>query len=434
MVVTGLGLCTPLGCGVEFVWKRILLGHSGIQPLPDKREFKQLRSKVAGFVPVSKKESSLSQPGELNTAKYVSKSEMRMMFTDSVLAMAAATDALTDAQWLPDQRPEEENEVSGVSIGHAGTSSVIPLLHNATLLHEGKYREISPYLIPQVLPNIAAGHVSIKNKLLGPNHCVSTACASGLHSIGDSSHMIARGACDVMVAGSTDCSLNPVILAGFNRAKALSTKFNDAPEKASRPFDSKRDGFVPSEGAGVIVLEELQHARRRGVRIYAEILGYGMSSDGYHITAPTVDGQGAARAMRAALEDACICPDVIGHISAHATSTPLGDVAENRAIKHVFGSAAKDAMIYAPKGCLGHLLGAAGTVEAIIMILSTKKGWIPSNLNLEEKDKEFDLHYVNEGGPVQWPRRNGNPRTALKNSFGFGGTNASLCIREYVED
>jgi len=419
---------------VDLVWKRILLGHSGIQALPESPEFRQLPSKVAGFVPVFRKESPISHPGELKREKYLNRSELRMMFDDSVLAVAAATDALTDARWLSEQRPnEEESHATGVSIGHAGTSSAIPLTEYSKLLLDGKYRQISPYLIPRVLPNMASGHVSIKHQLLGPNHCVSTACASGLHAIGDSSHMIARGACDVMVAGSTDCSLNPVILAGFNRAKALSTRFNHAPLEASRPFDARRDGFVPSEGAGALVLEELEHAKRRDAPIYAEVVGYGMSSDGHHITAPTEDGRGAVRAMCAALKEAGVGPDDVGHVNAHATSTPLGDSAENKAIKQVLGSSAKCALVYAPKGSLGHLLGAAGTVESIITILSVSRGLVPPNLNLEEMEAGFDLHYVTRE-QEEWARKNGRPRLALKNSFGFGGTNASLCIQEYMGD
>ncbi len=434
--MTGLGLCTPLGCGVELVWKRVLLGHSGIKRLPENPEFKHLPSKVAGFVPVYKKNTTLSQPGELNAERYMKQSEVKMMF-NSLLAVAAATDALTDARWLVEHRTKEDSYATGVSMGQTGTSDAIPfILKYGGLLQQGKYRQISPYLIPQVLPNIPAGQVSIKHQLLGPNHCVSTACASGLHAIGDSSHMIARGACDVMVAGSSDCSLNPVILAGFSRAKALCTQFNDAPQKASRPFDAKRAGFVPSEGAGAVVLEELEHAKKRNAPIYAEILGYGMSSDGYHITAPVEDGSGAARAMHAALKDAGARPESVGLVSAHATSTPLGDLAETKAIRQVLGdSAARDALAYAPKGCLGHLLGAAGTVETVLAILSVYKGLVPSNLNLEDKEPEFDLRYVNEpdSGPVVWHRKDDQPRMALKNSFGFGGTNASLCIREYVD-
>lgn len=434
VVVTGLGLCTPLGCGVDLVWRRLLLGHSGIQSLPKKPEFKDLPSQVAGFVPTISTGSSTTQPGELDPYRYVDKSDSKMMSLDSVFAMAAATDALTDARWLPSQRPEGGDLVTGVAVGNAGTSSIMDYISINESIQSGRYRRISPYLIPRLLPNMAAGHISIKHKLMGPNHCVSTACASGLHSIGDAAHMIARGACDVMVAGSTDASLNHVIMAGFCRAKALSTKFNSEPHRASRPFDTKRDGFVPSEGAGVVILEELEHAKERGAPIYAEITGYGMSSDAHHITAPPVDSHGAVRAMMAALKDANTSPETVGHMNAHATSTPLGDTMENNALKQVFGMQVNDVIVYAPKGPLGHLLGAAGTVEAIVTVLSVSKGLVPPNLNLEERGEGFDLNYVSGGGHVEWPRKCGLPRVAMKNSFGFGGTNASICVQEYVED
>lgn len=432
-MITGLGLCTPLGCGVELVWRRLLLGHSGLQSLPHKPEFKDLPCQVAGFVPTIATACTSTQPGELDISKYVDKSDLRLMSQDSVFAMAAATDALTDARWLPSQRPEGGDLVTGVSMGNAGTCSILDSIDIDRLVRSGKYRNISPYMISRLLPNIPAGHVSIQHRLKGPNHCVSTACASGLHSIGDSAHMIARGACDVMVAGSTDTSLNHVTLAAFCRAKGLSTKYNSEPHLASRPFDTKRDGFVPSEGAGVVILEELEHAKKRGAPIYAEITGYGMSSDAHHIIAPTVDGHGAMRAMKAALKDANISPDAVGHVNAHATSTPRGDAVENNAMKQVFGMRAKDVMVYAPKGSLGHLLGAAGTVEAIITVLSVNKGLIPTNVNLEEIEEGFDMNYVS-GRIVEWPRKVGLPRVAMKNSFGFGGTNASICIQEYVQD
>jgi len=426
VVVTGLGLCTPLGVGVEFVWRRLLLGECGIRSLPDKPSFKDLPCQVAGMVPVG------MGPGEFNLAGYVSKPDLRMMSRDSVYSLGIALEALKDARWMPEDRSTEDDEVTGVSIGNGGISPVSDYLDAGELIMNGKYRKISPYFIPKVLPNMPAGHISIRYRLKGPNHCVSTACAAGLHSIGDSAHMIARGACDVMVTGAADFGVNPIILAGFCRAKALSTKFNDEPLKSSRPFDSKRDGFVLSEGVGILVLEELEHAKRRRANIYAEILGYGMSSDANHITAPTEDGTGAARAMRAALRDAGIQIDRVGHVNAHATSTPLGDLAETRAIKQTFGASAGNLLVYAPKGALGHLMGAAGAVEAIIGILSVKSGMVPPNLNLEEKAGDFDLNYVT-GGPVEWCRRNGEPRIAVCNSFGFGGTNASICIGEYLE-
>lgn len=426
--MTGLGLCSPLGVGVELVWKRLLLGESGIQSLANRAIFKELPCQVAGLVPTG------HGPGEFNSEDYIDKSDLRKMSRDSIYSLGAATEALRDAGWMPYDRTEEDHCATGVSMGNGGMSSIVDYIDTDRLIKDGKYRKISPYLIPKLLPNMPAGYISIHFKLKGPNHCVSTACSSGLHTIGDSAHMISRGACDVMVAGSADFSINPIILAGFCRAKALATKFNKEPRKASRPFDVRRDGFVPSEGAGVIVLEELEHARHRKAKIYAEILGYGMSSDAYHITAPSVDGNGASRAMTAALRDAGVDRGSVGHVNAHATSTELGDIVENRAIKKTFGECAKNLLVYSPKGAFGHLLGAAGTAEAIVAILSVKNGVIPPNLNLEEKSDEFDLNYVTEQ-PVEWTRRGGSaPRVALSNSFGFGGTNASVCIREFVEE
>lgn len=425
-MVTGLGLCTPLGCGVDTVWRRLLLGQSGIRPLPVRPGLQDLPCQVAGSVPTG------TGQGEYDLHQYVNKSELRTMSKDSIYSLGPAMEALKDACWMPSNRTEADSRASGVSMGNGGTSSLVDYIEVDDLIRSGKYRKISPYLIPKLLPNMPAGYLSIRYKLLGPNHCVSTACSSGLHSIGDSAHMIARGACDVMVAGSADFSLNPIIIAGFCRAKALSTHFNREPEKASRPFDVKRDGFVPSEGAGVVILEELEHARRRKAAIHAEVLGYGMSSDAHHITAPSEDGNGASRAMAAALKDGNIDPEEVGHINAHATSTPLGDLAENNAIKNTFGASARNLLIYAPKSALGHLLGAAGTVEAIIAILSVEHGVVPPILNLEERSQEFDLNYVT-GEPAEWNSKD-KPRVALTNSFGFGGTNASVCIGEYRED
>ena len=423
-MVTGLGLCTPLGNSVEGVWRKLLQGQSGIQSLPDGPGFKHLPSQVAGMVPAG---------FTSNLEGHVSKSELRRMAKDSVYGLSVVMEALKDARWMPEDRSTESDDfVSGVSLGTGGTSPVVDYLEIKGMIDSGKYHKISPFLIPKLLPNMAAGRVSIHYRLKGPNHCVSTACASGLHSIGDSAHMIARGACDVMVAGSMDFSLTPIILAGFCRAKALATKFNHEPPKASRPFDKRRHGFVPSEGAGAVVLEELEHARQRGAHVYAEILGYGMSSDAHHITAPPEDGAGAARAMAQALRDAGLRPEHVGHVNAHATSTPLGDISENNAIKSTFRGVSSDPFVYAPKGALGHLLGAAGAVEAIVAILSVQKGMVPPNVNLEERSEEFSLNYVC-GGPMEWSRRqDGGPRVALTNSFGFGGTNASICIGECI--
>lgn len=420
-MVTGLGLCTPLGGCVDVVWRKLLQGQSGIRNLPDRPGFNVLPCQVAGFAPTDAVQS---------LEGYVGKAELRTMSKDSVHSLGVVMEALRDARWMPEDRTECDHLASGVSMGNGGTSSIVDYLEVGEMIAAGKYRKISPYLIPRLLPNMPAGNVSIQFKLKGPNHCVSTACSSGLHSIGDSTHMITRGACDVMVAGSADFSLNPIILAGFCRAKALATKFNREPQKASRPFDTRRDGFVPSEGAGAVILEELEHAQRRGAHIYAEIVGYGMSSDAHHITAPLEDGDGAVRAMAQALRDAELQPEAVGHVNAHATSTPIGDLAENNAIKRTFGNSSCDLPVYAPKGALGHLLGAAGTVEAIIAILSVQTGVIPPNVNLEAKSEEFSLNYVT-GGPLEWGGKSGGPRVAVTNSFGFGGTNASICIRQY---
>ena len=421
--MTGLGVCTPLGFGVDVLWKQLLGGQCGVKRVPLDRlgGLKDIPCQVGGLIP----------PGEYNADDCVSASEQRVMSTESIFVLGVAKAALKDACWMPEDRIEGDSERTGISLGTGGTSSIVDYLEVNELLMNGKYRRISPYLIPKLLPNMPAGNASIKFQLKGPNHFVSTACSSGLHSIGDAYHMIARGASDVMVAGSADFSINPLVYAGFSRANALTTKFNDEPLKASRPFDSRRSGFVPSEGLGVVILEDLQHAKHRKANIYAEILGYGMSSDAYHITAPPPNGEGAARAMREAMRDAGVEPHNVGHVNAHATSTPLGDLAENRAIKQVFRNSDSELSVYAPKGALGHLLGAAGSVEAIIAILSVKEGLIPPNLNLEEKTSEFDLHYVTSK-PFKWSERGMQRRIALTNSYGFGGTNASICIGEYI--
>ena len=426
-MVTGLGLVSPLGVGVTRVWRKLLAGECGIQRIENtttELDYSNLPCQIAGIVPKG------TEPGELNLRDHVSTSEERMMSMDSVLALAAAHEALHDAQWLPHLQSEEDRDRTGVSYGTSGlwTTEDYVSVHNH--LANSRYNKVSPYFIPRVLINMSAGHLSIRYQLEGPNHCVSTACTTGLHSIGDSACMITRGAADVMVAGASEVAPHPVIVAGFCRAKALCTRFNNEPERASRPFDAKRCGFVPSEGAGVVILEELEHAKRRNAKIYAEILGYGMSGDANHITAPSVDGKGVTKSMKRALADAALGLEEVGHINAHATSTPLGDSIENRAFKTVFGEHAKKVYIYAPKGALGHLMGAAGALEAILTILSVNSGLVPPNLNLEEREPEFDLNYVT-GKPAEWTVSDGGRRIALTNSFGFGGTNGSLCIGEY---
>ena len=417
VVVTGLGLATPLGCGVELVWKKILLGKSGAQSLKDKQEFRDIPCKVACLIPRG------SGPGELNIEDYVPTEELKKVSKECGAAAQVTREALKDARWMPEDRSKQrDNLATGVSMSLISSNEVGDLL-------DGNYKKISPYTVQKILLNLPAGFTSMYYKLKGPNECVSTACSSSLHAMGDSAHMILRGACDVMVVGGVDINVCPPIMAVLSRAKALTTKFNDEPLKASRPFDIRRDGFVPGEGAGTVILEELEHAKRRNANIYAEILGYGMSSDAHHITSPPEDGNGAARAMKAALRDANIEPERVGHVNAHATSTPAGDLAEVKAIKQVLGENT-DALVYAPKGALGHSLAASGVVEAILTILSVQRGLIPPTLNLEEKSDEFTLNYVT-GCAMGWGRRNRLPRVAITSSFGFGGTNASLCIGEY---
>ena len=427
VVVTGLGICSPLGTKVSLVWKKLLEGQSGIRSLPDEIQgidCSMLPCQVAGLIPRG------SNPGEFNQADHVNKSEEKTMGSDSVFSLACAEEALQDAKWFP--QTEQERIATGVSIGSAGTSDVEEFSNADRLRRNGHYRKITPYLLPKLLPSMSSGNVSIRYGLHGPNCCTSTSCVSGLLSVGEAASIVSRGVCELMVAGTSQGTLHPTILAGFSRAQALCTKFNHDPLRASRPFDSKRAGFVPSEGAGVLILEELEHAKKRNANIYAEILGYGMSGDAHHITSPHPDGNGAQRAMKAAMNDAGLQPEAVGHINVHATSTRLRDAAENNAVKKVFGDHSYNLLIYAPKGALGHLQGAAGAVEAILTVLSVKEGVIPPNLNLEEKEPEFDLKYVT-GEPAQWNTEGGKRRIALTNSFGFGGANASLCIGEYIE-
>lgn len=421
VVVTGLGVCCPLGVGVEYVWRRLLEGHSGITSLPRAAgsRFEGLPSQVVGVVPRG------SGRGQFTEEDWVSVYQRRTMSLPSILALCAATQALEHAKWTP--KSEEEQARTGVAIG-----SCIPdfedIVNTDSLLKGKQYRRLSPHFVTRVLTNLPAGQVSMRFGLLGPNHAVATACTTGAHAVGDAAGMIARGACDVMVAGGTESCIHPIAFAGFCRAKALSVRFNSEPERASRPFDSQRDGFVMSEGAAVVVLEELEHARGRGAPIHAEILGYGMSSDAHHVTAPRSDGKGAQLSMTMAIKEAGLTPESIGHINAHATSTPIGDIAENRAIKEVFGKHAGQLLISAPKGSTGHLLGASGAIETIFTILAVKEGVAPPTINLDSTGPELDLNYVPRS-PVQWTS-NGARRVALTNSFGFGGTNASLCIGE----
>ena len=424
MVISGMGVASPLGAGVRIVWQKLIDGHSGIRNLPDTEEFKSIPCQVAGMVPVGTGE------GEFNMENVVTPPEARTLMKESMFAIGVAKEALNDANWWPHLQTDEDCFRTGVSIGNAGMGAAEFAFSSYEKIRAGQMRKVTPHLIPMLLPNLVPGHVSMKFKLQGPNICASTACATGVHAIGDAASLVSRGMADVMVAGAVELMLHPLVLVGYSRAKALCTKFNNDPQKASRPFDSKRAGFVPSEGAAVLVLEELEHAKRRGANIYAEILGYGLSGDAYHVTSPPPDGNGGQRSMKGALNDAGIEPEDVTHVNMHSTSTPVGDKIENFAVKQVFGEHAYNLLVYAPKGALGHTQGAAGAVESVITALSIKNGLVPPNLNLEEREPDFDLNYP-VGGPAEW--KCDKRRIALTNSFGFGGTNASLCIGEYRE-
>jgi 3-oxoacyl-[acyl-carrier-protein] synthase II len=411
VVVTGLGLVTPLGIGVEPVWKRLLNAESGIRGVQS-CDVSDLPCKIAGEVPRGERSS-----GKFNPDEYILPKDQRKMGTFIHFAIAAAEEAMTDAGWKPEG--QEDRERTGVMIG-SGIGGLEDIYDASVLLKERGPRRVTPFFIPSALINLASGQVSIKYGLQGPNHAVVTACSTGAHALGDAARLIALGDADVMVAGGAEASICRIGIAGFAAARALSTGFNDAPEKASRPWDVDRDGFVMGEGAGVVVLEELEHARARGAKIYGEIIGYGLSGDAYHMTAPSEDGRGAFRAMKGALQRAGLEPSDIDYINAHGTSTPLGDEIELGAVKRVFGEAAYKLSMSSTKSAIGHLLGAAGSVEAIFCILAIRDGIVPPTLNLDNPSPGCDIDLV----PKQAKRR--PVRYALSNSFGFGGTNASL--------
>ncbi|AYH43449.1 beta-ketoacyl-ACP synthase II [Azoarcus sp. DN11] len=417
VVVTGWGLATPLGVGVERTWARLLSGESGIRAI-DRFEVGDLPSRIAGLLP-----EGACADGGFDADEWVPAKDQRKMDRFAMYALCAARQALEDADWQPSSQHARER--TGVLIG-SGIGGLPALAEGAlTLEHKGA-RRISPFFIPSALVNLAAGQVGIRHGLLGPTHGVATACASGAHAIGDAARMVMLGDADVMVAGGTEGAVSRLGIAGFCAARALSTGFNDTPQAASRPWDAARDGFVIGEGSGIVVLEEYEHARARGVRIHAEVLGYGLSGDGYHIAAPPEDGGGARRAMRAALAWAGVAPEEVDYVNAHATSTPLGDLVELRALCEVFGSHATRGgegglSVSSTKSAMGHLLGAAGAVEAIVCMLALRDQIVPPTLNLAEPPAEFvGMNFV----PGVAQRR--TVRTALSNSFGFGGTNAAL--------
>ncbi|XP_062519387.1 3-oxoacyl-[acyl-carrier-protein] synthase, mitochondrial-like isoform X1 [Corticium candelabrum] len=422
VVITGLGLITPLGVGTKFVWKRIINGESGITSTFGKG-YQQIPSRVAGFIPRG------NGVGMFDEDAVVSKSQKRNIAQHTLLGIAAAELALRESGYSKDvleKLSDEERERMGVCLG-VGMSDLDGIAETWLAFENEGYRKVSPYFVPKMLTNLVAGNISIRFGLQGPNHSVSTACSTGSHSVGDAFRMIRNGDADLMLAGGTDAQVTPLAMAAFARAKALSTKFNDTPEMASRPFDRERDGFVIAEGAAVLILEEYERAKQRGVDIYGEMLGYGMSGDASHITAPSEDGRGAFNAMTAALRDAQQSLENVCYINAHATSTPLGDAVENRAIVRLFGSN-NGLAVSSTKGATGHLLGAAGSLEAAITALSLHTRELPPTINLHNLDPaaDFPLNYVpNEAQQLASERM----PVALSNSFGFGGTNACLCMR-----
>ena len=415
VVVTGLGLVTPLADGVAESWQSLIGGHSGLGKIT-RFDASDLSAKVAGQVPVG------DEPNAFKVEDYIEPREQRRMDLFIHFAVAAAEQAVRDAEWQPTDA--EELERTGVMIG-SGIGGLPAIEAAAIQLHEKGPRRISPFFIPSSLINLASGQVSIRHGFKGPNHAVVTACSTGAHAIGDASRLIQLGDADVMVAGGAEAAICKLGMAGFASARALSTGFNDEPQRASRPWDQGRDGFVMGEGAGVVVLEDLEHAQRRGARIYAEVVGYGMSGDAYHITAPAADGDGGFRSMRAALARAELTPSDIDYINAHGTSTPLGDEIELGAVKRLFGDAAYDLSMSSTKSSIGHLLGAAGAVEAIFSILAIVNGVVPPTLNLENPSDGCDIDLV----PLEAKER--PVRAVLSNSFGFGGTNASIVLQQF---
>jgi 3-oxoacyl-[acyl-carrier-protein] synthase II len=411
VVVTGMGLVTPLGCGVVPTWKRLLDGESGLRGIQS-FDVSDLPAKIAGQVPRGETSS-----GFFNADDWVPPKEQRKMDEFIVFALAAAIQAVEDSGWKPEKN--EDREKTGVIIG-SGIGGLPTIADGAITLKEKGPRRISPFFIPSALINLASGHLSIKYGFKGPNHAVVTACSTGAHAIGDAMRLIQFEDADVMVAGGAEAAVCRLGIAGFAAARALSTGFNDDPPRASRPWDKDRDGFVMGEGAGVVVLEEYEHAKKRGAKIYAEVIGYGLSGDAHHITAPSEDGDGAFRAMRSALNRAKVNPDEIDYINAHGTSTPLGDEIELGAIKRLFGDHAYKLSMSSTKSAIGHLLGAAGSVEAIFSILALRDQVVPPTRNLDNPSEGCDIDLVPHEA------KNRPVRKALSNSFGFGGTNASL--------
>lgn len=416
IVITGMGLITPLGCGVEAVWSRLIDGRSGLSNFPEGLA-PDIGCQVGGFVPDISQDSLGFEPTRFAAAKDIRKMDRFIQF-----ALGAADEAIGQAGWLPDDENGRNETATVIASGVGG----FPAMAEATRLVETSgTRRVSPFLIPSMLVNLAAGHVSIRHRFSGPIGAPVTACAASAQAIGDAARLIRCGEAEVVICGGTEAGLDKVALAGFAAARALSSGFNDTPAQASRPFDQKRDGFVMSEGAGILVLESLGHALERGAKPLAELVGYGTSADAYHITSGPPDGRGAGRAMELALRQANLAPGDIGYINAHATSTPVGDAAELAAIRHVFG-ASSPVLISSTKSATGHTLGAAGAIEAIFSIMALRTGIVPPTLNLDNPDEAAS------GLNIVGPKADTRDMTyALSNAFGFGGVNACSVFRKW---
>ena len=415
VVVTGLGMVTPLGCGVEHNWRRLLACESGIERI-ENFEVSDLACQIAGQIPLGD-----GSNGTFNSDQWMEPKERRRVDNFILYATCAAQQALDDADWHP--RDYDDQIASGVLIG-SGIGGISTLLESHKVLLEKGPDRVSPFFIPMLIINMASGLISMRFGAKGPNSSVVTACATGNHAIGDAMKIIQRGDADLMIAGGAEAIILPLTFAGFCQMKAMSTR-NDDPPRASRPFDATRDGFVCGEGGGLLVLEALEHALARDARIYAEVVGYGMTGDAYHMTAPDPEADGAARAMAQALRDAGVEASTVGYINAHGTSTPYNDRSETMAIKRVFGEHARRLAVSSTKSMTGHLLGAAGGIEAIATALAVHHGILPPTINYETPDPECDLDYV----PNQ--ARKQDVEIALSNAFGFGGTNATIVLRKY---
>jgi len=420
VVITGVGLVTPVGAGSEIAWRRIVEGRSGIKRI-EHIKVDDLPCRVAGVVPRldGRGGGGPDVEGSFDADKAMSPKEQRRVDEFILYAMGAADEAVADSGWVADS--DEDKNRTGVLIG-SGIGGLNSIAETALQLEREGPRRISPFFIPGALINLASGQVSIRHGFRGPNHAVVTACATGAHAIGDAARLIRYGDADVMIAGGAEGAICRIGFAGFCALRAMSTGFNETPEKASRPYDKGRDGFVMGEGAGVVVLEEYEHAKARGAKIYAEVRGYGLSGDAHHITAPSEDGDGGFRAMKAALASAQMSAGHIDYLNTHGTSTPVGDEIELRAIERVFGNAAANLSMSSTKSAIGHLLGAAGSVEAVFCALAIRDGVAPPTLNLDDPSVETPIDLV----PHKARKR--EIRAAMSNSFGFGGTNAALIL------